>query len=207
MRGCLILLGDGATDFAEFFHQIVAGVDAAGGVANEELGLVRDGFLMGVETDGGGIGVGISRDDRDVEALAPALELLDGGGAEGVGGGHDDGAVALFQPQAELGGRGGFSGAVDADDEDDEGFTIGPRGGREEIVRQALGELAAGDCHDVVARDLAAEGAELVDDGGSEANAEVGGDEISLEVVPIDFGAVGDFIEEGFEKASHAAGD
>ena len=51
---------------------------------------VGDGFLMGVEADGRRIGVGISGDDRDVEALAPAFELLDGGGAEGVGGGEHD---------------------------------------------------------------------------------------------------------------------
>ena len=108
--------------------------------------------------------------------------------------------------QAELGGGGGFSSAVDADDEDDEGLAIGPRGGREEIVGEAAGELAAGDFHDVVAGDLAAECAEFVDDGGGEADAEIGGDEIGLEFVPIDFGAVGDLVEEGFEKASHAAG-
>ena len=57
VRRGFILLGEGAADFREFLHQVVAGVDAAGGVADEELGSVGDGFLVGVEANRGGVGV------------------------------------------------------------------------------------------------------------------------------------------------------
>ena len=121
--------------------------------------------------------------------------MLDGGGAEGVGGGEHDRAVAFLEPEAELGGGGGLAGAVHADDEDDERFAIGAGRGWQEIVGQPLGELAAGDFHDVLAGDLAAEVAEFVDDGGGEADAEIGADQVGLEVVPVDFRAVGDLVE------------
>lgn len=83
-----ILFGDGAADFPELLHEVVACVDAAGGVADEETGFFLDGSLVGVEADGGGVGFWFSGDDGDVEAVAPALELLDGGGAESVCGGE-----------------------------------------------------------------------------------------------------------------------
>lgn len=34
VRGALVLLGDRAADFPQFLHQVVAGVDTAGGVAD-----------------------------------------------------------------------------------------------------------------------------------------------------------------------------
>ena len=116
IRCLFILLGDGAADFSELLHEIVAGVDAACGIADEEIGVLRDGLLVCVEADGGGIGVRLSGDDGDVEAVAPALELLYGGGAEGICGGEHDGVSAVFQPQAECCGGGGVPGTIDADD-------------------------------------------------------------------------------------------
>src|SRR5690606_37866536 len=49
-----VLLGERAADFPQLLHQVVAGVDAAGGIADEEFRAGGDGFLMSVETDGGG---------------------------------------------------------------------------------------------------------------------------------------------------------
>jgi hypothetical protein len=66
--------------------------------------------------------------------------------------------------------------------------------------------VLAGDLLDVLGGNLATEIAEFVDDLGGEADAEIGGDEIGLEVVPIDFRAVADLVDEGFEKAGHGCG-
>ena len=83
MRCAVILLGDGAADFPQLFHQVVAGVDAAGGVADEKLSGVGDGLLMGVKTHRRGVGIRVAGDHRDAESIAPALELLYGSGAIG----------------------------------------------------------------------------------------------------------------------------
>ena len=115
VRCGLVLLGDGAADFSQLFHEVVAGVNAPGGVADQEIGFRLDGALVGVVADGRGVGVGFPRDDLQPEAVAPALELLHGGGAEGVGGGEDHRVAALVQPHAELRRGGGFPGAVHAD--------------------------------------------------------------------------------------------
>ena len=37
-------------------------------------------------------------------------------------------------------------------------------------------------------------------------DADIRGDQVSFNVVPIDLRTIGDFIEEGFEKASHGCG-
>ncbi|MEN9535040.1 MAG: hypothetical protein RIR37_313 [Verrucomicrobiota bacterium] len=83
--GAFVLLGYGAADFSQLLHQVVAGVDASGRIADEKLGAVGDGFLMRVEADRRGIGIRIAGDHRNIESIAPALELLDRGGAKGVG--------------------------------------------------------------------------------------------------------------------------
>ena len=190
-----VLFGERAADFPEFLHQIVAGVDAAGGVADEELGLVGNRLLVRVETHRGGIGIRVAADDGNAEAVAPALELLDGGGAEGVGGREADREAAVLEPEAEFCGGGGFSCTIDADDENDEGFAIRAGQGWWEIDGKPLGEVPAGGFHDVFGGYLATEAAEFVDDLCGHVDAEVGADEIGLEVVPIDFRAVRDFME------------
>lgn len=198
-----VLLGDGAADFCEFLHQVVPCVKAAGSVAEEVVRFVSDGFLVGAEADGGGIGIWRAFDDWQAEAFAPALELFDGGGAEGICGGEDDWVALFFEPVAELGGGGGLAGAIDPDDEDDEGFAIWTRCERGCIGGKAGGELFPSHGDDVVSGYLAAEFFKFLDDGAGETDAEVGGDEIGLDVIPVDLGAVGDLVEERFEKACH----
>lgn len=131
------------------------------------------------------------------------MELLDGGGAEGIGSGEQYRVSARLQPACELGRRSCFAGAVHADDEDHERFAIGPRCGRGEILGQHLCEVLAGGFDDIVGRNFAAEVAEFVDDFRARVDAEVGADQVGLEFVPIDFRAVGDLVEEGFEKTCH----
>ena len=103
--------------------------------------------------------------------------------------------AALVQPKAEFRGRGGFAGAVHADDEDHERLPIGARRGWRRIFRQSFGNVAASGFHHVICRNFAAEVAEFVDDRGAHADAEIGADEVGLEVVPIDFRAIGDLVK------------
>ena len=55
--GGFVLLGKGAADFAEFFHEVVTGVEAAGGVADEVFGSLGDGGFVGFVANGGGVGL------------------------------------------------------------------------------------------------------------------------------------------------------
>ena len=103
VRGAVVLLGDGAADFSQLFHQVVAGVDAASGVADEKLRAVGDRLLMRVKADRRGIGIRVAGDHWDAESIAPALELLDGGGAKGIGSGEQHRVSARLQPACELG--------------------------------------------------------------------------------------------------------
>ena len=103
VRGAVVLLGDGAADFSQLFHQVVACVDATGGVADEKLRAVGDRLLMRVKADRRGIGIRVAGDHWDAESIAPALELLDGGSAKGIGGGEQHRVSARLQPACELG--------------------------------------------------------------------------------------------------------
>lgn len=203
--GCgVVLFGKGAANFAEFFHEVVASVKAAGGVADEVFGVFGDGGFVGFVADGGGVGLVLADSDGEVEALGPRLQLFDGGGAKGVGGGDANGVTVDAEKVTELGGGGGFAGAVDANYENDGGFAGFLEGGGEGLVfGEDFGDVRAGGVDDVVGGDLAAEGAELVDDGQGEARAEVGGYQIGFEFVPVDLGLVGDFVEEVGEEACH----
>ena len=61
-------------------------------------------------------------DDGDVELLGPGFELLDRRGTEGVGGSEHDGFAFALVALGQLGDGRRLSGAVDADDQLDEGF-------------------------------------------------------------------------------------
>jgi len=196
VRRGFILFGKRAADFTELFHQIVAGVDTAGGVADEELGAIGDGFLVGVKTNGRRVCIGVSFDYRDLQSLAPALELLDGGGAKGIGSSEAYRVAAFGEPEGELGGGGRFSGAIDTYDENDKRFSVGTRGGGEEIRIEFFSELAAGGFDHLIGGNLSAEAAEFFDDRGGEPDADIGADEIGFEFIPIDFRAIGDFVKE-----------
>ena len=117
-----VKFGDDALDFFQFFHQVVLGVQAAGGVDDEDVYAARGGGLQRVVGDGGGIGAGALGDDRDVVARAPGLQLFDGGGAEGVARGEHDFFAFLLEVACQFADGGGFACAVDAGHEDDERF-------------------------------------------------------------------------------------
>ena len=205
--GGVVLLGKGAADFAQFFHQVVTGVEATGGVADEVFGVLGDGGFMGLVTNGSGVGLMVAGGDGEVEALGPGLQLFNGGGAEGIGGRDAHGVTVDAEKVTEFGGGSGFSGAVDADDEEDGGLAGFLQGGRKFLVfGKDFGDVGAGGGDDVFGGDFATEAPEFVHDGHGEAGTEIGGDEVGLEFVPVDLGFVGDFVEEVFEEACHLRG-
>ncbi len=95
--GLWVFAGEDAPDFPQFFHQIVACVEAAGGIADEEVESFASGAVMGLEADGGGIGLVVSFDDGYVEAGGPCFQLFNGGGAERIGGGEQDPVALTLQ--------------------------------------------------------------------------------------------------------------
>lgn len=122
-----ILAADDTVDLFEFLHEVVFVVEAAGGVADEELGTETFGFFVAVEADSRGVAVLRAFDEGDLEALRPDLELFNGSGAKGVGGGEDDAMTLVMEEVGELGSGSGFARAIDADHEQDFGTSIGVR--------------------------------------------------------------------------------
>lgn len=201
-----ILLGDGAADFSKLFHEVVAGVDAAGGVTDEKIGLFFDGTFVGIEADGRWVGLCLSGDDGDVEAVTPALELLDGGGAECIGGGEEYGVALVFQPHAKLGGRGGFTSAIDTDDKNNSRLAVSLRRGWGVVFGKDFRKALVSDFNHVVGGNFSAEIVEFIDDAHTEFRSKIGSDEIRLEFIPIDLCLVGDAVENLFEEACHVGG-
>jgi len=116
---------DDVSDFGEFAHEVVLGVESSGGVDEEDVGGAGDSGVAGVEGDGGGIAALLVFDDLDAGSFGPDGELFDGGGAEGIAGGEDYFFILLAEPGGEFGDAGGFSGAIDAGDHDDGGSGFG----------------------------------------------------------------------------------
>ena len=98
---------------------MVLGVQAAGGVNDEDINAACGGRLERVVGDGGSVGAGALGDDRDVVACAPGLELFNGGGAEGIACGKHDFFAFLLEVTRQFADGGGFARAVDAGHEDD----------------------------------------------------------------------------------------
>jgi hypothetical protein len=190
-------------DLFEFLHEVVFVVEAAGGVADEELSTEAFGFFVAVEADGGGVAVLRAFDEGDLEALGPDLELLNGSGAEGVGGGEDDAVALVVKEVGEFGGGSGFAGAVDSDHEKDFRASVGVGKEGRDFFGEFGTDVVAGDLEDVFAIEFAALGAEGVDDFEGQAGADITGDEGEFEFVPIEVGFA-ESGEEGFEEAGHS---
>ena len=55
----------------QLLHQVVLGVEPAGGVDDQDVDVAGVGGLHGVEDDGAGVGALLVGDDRDVRAARP----------------------------------------------------------------------------------------------------------------------------------------
>ena len=111
----------------ELLHQVLLGVEAAGGVHEERpdaAGLRR---RDRVEEDCRGIGALAVTHDGHLQAIGPDRELLDRSRAERVRRRQED-RTPLFEPaRGELGRRRRLPGTVDADQEDDLERRVGGR--------------------------------------------------------------------------------
>ena len=199
----LVLLADGSFDLGKLLHQVVAGVKPACGVTDQEVTIFADRSLVGLVADRGWIGLVRSGDDGEIEALAPADELLDGRSAKGVGGGKKYGVALALEEVSELGRGRRFAGAIDAHDEDHGGLAIGPWFESRGVSGEEAGKLGSGGLDDIVGGDLASQDSQLIDNFQCESDAEVAGNEVGLEIVPVDFGFVSDLVKELLEKTSH----
>ncbi len=93
---------------------------ASGGVRHDDIDIARVCGIDRIENHRGGV-PRLLRDDGDVVALSPALQLLARRGAKGVAGRQQNRLAAFLKMIGQLADRGGFSGAVDADQHDDKG--------------------------------------------------------------------------------------
>ena len=116
-----------ALDLAQFGHQALLRVQAAGGVGDQHFGAARLRRLQRVEGDRRRVRVLALRDHRHAVALAPGLQLRDRGGAEGVAGGEHQRTAFVLEALGELADGGGLADAVDADGQQHEGLGLACR--------------------------------------------------------------------------------
>ena len=102
-------LADDVLDLHELVHEVDFVVETAGGVDDDDLAVVGDGRLDGVEGHGGGVGAHFLGHDRHVAAVAPLFELVDGGGAEGVGGAEGHRIAVLLELVGQFPDGGGLA--------------------------------------------------------------------------------------------------
>ncbi len=161
---------ENAPDFREFVHQVTFCVKSSGRVQNEIIRTPACGCLIGVKGDGCRIGPLLACNERQVEPLAPCLELFVRGGPKSVACSDQDGFPLVGQPFSQLGGGGCFPGAIDSDQADHLWFAFDrgepafrsfksvhqhtdPEGGRILIPQFLVGPIAFFDgLHDLVSR-------------------------------------------------------
>ncbi|MNP36076.1 hypothetical protein D3C76_1294390 [compost metagenome] len=124
MRCLGIELADHPANLFQFFHQVVFGVQATGGIGDQHIDATGLGGLHGVEDHRGRVGTSVLRDHRDLVALTPYLQLLHCCGTEGVAGGEHDFLAFQLQFLRQLADRGGLTGAVDAHHQDHERLVL-----------------------------------------------------------------------------------
>src|ERR1700735_1466727 len=107
----------GAFHFVQLGHQIGFGVEAAGGVYDDDIGGTGARGGNRVEDNGGGISAGLLFYDFHAGTVRPDFQLLDGCGAESVSGAQDYACAFFFQAIGELPNSCGLAGAVHSYDE------------------------------------------------------------------------------------------
>ena len=160
-------------------------MQAAGRIDEDDIHGAGLGGLERVEQDGARVGTLLLADDVDAVALGPDLQLLDRRGAEGVGGAEQH--AFAFGPVAggEFTDGGGFARAIHAHDQHDGGrrgrFHDGPFGGFEHAEQMLADEVLdfAGIAHQLAVHPLA----DVFEDFGDGADADVSGDERILQFV------------------------
>ena len=93
----------------------------AGGIHNQQIGLLGLGSLYAVKHHPSGIGPFLVAHDGTTGPFRPYLQLIGSGGAEGIGCAKNDSAAKALKTQGQLADGGGFSNAVHAHHQNDHG--------------------------------------------------------------------------------------
>ena len=110
---------DHVADLFQLAHQVRLGMQAPGGVDDQDVDVAGQGALAGVVGHAGRVGPGRPLDDLAAGAVGPDRELVGGGGAERVASGQEDRVALIFEILRQLGDRGRLARAVDAGDQVD----------------------------------------------------------------------------------------
>ena len=118
--GCLrvVLLQD-LHDLLQLLHQVELGMQATGGIHDQDVGASCLRRLHGIVNDRSRIGAVLVAYHRNADSLAPGLDLLRGGGAEGIARGQHHSVLLSLQLIGKLGDTGSLANAVDAYDQVD----------------------------------------------------------------------------------------
>ena len=121
VRGFRVDLPHDADDLFELAHELGPVLQPAGRVHHHHVGVELARAGQRVEGKPGGVGALLALDEVGRRAARPDAQLLDRGGAERVAGGEHDRLALAPELGRELADGRRLAGAVDADDEDDEG--------------------------------------------------------------------------------------
>jgi hypothetical protein len=95
-------------------------VQATGRVNDQDVDVPVVCRLHGIENHCTGVGARLVRDDWDIDAFTPDLQLIDRGGTECITGGKHHGSAEVLVVLGQLGDGGCLPGAIDAHHEDHE---------------------------------------------------------------------------------------
>src|SRR5690606_35951695 len=110
------LLLDHTLDLAELVHQTGLGVQAAGGVDQNDVDALLDATSNGVEGNSSGIAAFLSANNLSADALGPRLQLIGRSSTERVSGTKKHPSPVSDQYAGQLARRGGLAGSVHTDD-------------------------------------------------------------------------------------------
>ena len=104
---------------AEFVHQLIVNVQAAGGVDEDDVAGGKFGFVDCAANNFERLVGASAGPDRGADGFGDLRELFARGGTVDVGGNDERAMAVLREPFCEFAGGGGLTGALQADDHPD----------------------------------------------------------------------------------------
>ena len=169
----------------ELLHQVALVLQAASGIGDQHVSPAGAGSLDGVINDGSGVGTGVLGNHRNVVALTPHLQLLDGGSTEGIASGQHHALALGLELLGQLADGGGLADAVHADHQDDVRLLAG-------VDHQGLLDLGQHLAHILFEQTVERLGVlellavrvlyQPLDDAGGGVDAKIGGQQLGLQL-------------------------
>ena len=171
--GCVrLVLAHYASDFGQFGHQVVLGMQSSSGVGDKHINFARFGSGTSIEDDRGRICPRPLGNDRNAKALTPTLKLFNRRRAEGVARRQHHTTALAAQTVSNLGDSGGLAGAIHAHHQNDE-RAIRPRA----VFKSLLARLQDGRhliLHHLRWRLVSRNAPDFLDDTRGRAHADIG---------------------------------